>query len=76
MTTHKHLLIFYSKDAYYLMGKVKMLTGDYRQAIQLAQKVLEMDSRYINAVMIKAESLYNSCQFEHALLSFHKARVS
>ena len=53
-----------------------MLTGDYRQAIQLAQRVLEMDSRYINAVMIKAESLYNSCQFEHALLSFHKARVS
>lgn len=53
-----------------------MLTGDYRQAIELAQKVLEMDRSYTNAIIIKAESLYNSCQFEHALLSFHKARVS
>ena len=58
------------------MGKVNMMTGQYREAINLAEQVIDVDRQYVNAILVKAESLYNCCQFEHSLLSFHQARVS
>ena len=40
------------------------------------QKVLMMDKKFLKAYIIKAEALFQICQFEHALLIFHRGQVS
>ena len=35
-----------------------------------------MDKKFLKAYIIKAEALFQICQFEHALLIFHRGQVS
>ena len=42
----------------------------------LFHKVLMMDKKFLKAYIIKAEALFQICQFEHALLIFHRGQVS
>ena len=48
--------------------------GDFNKANQCAEEVL---SQYNSseAQYVKAESLYNLCQFEHALVAFHQVNM-
>jgi hypothetical protein len=39
-------------------------------------QVLLMDKKYLKAYIIKAEALFQICQFEHSLLIFHRGAVS
>ena len=41
-----------------------------------AMQVLLMDKKYLKAFIIKAEALFQICQFEHSLLVFHRGAVS
>ena len=34
-----------------------------------------MDKKFLKAYIIKAEALFQICQFEHALLIFHRGQV-
>ena len=37
--------------------------------------VLSMDKKNTKATLVKAEALFNHCQFEHALVHFYRGMV-
>ena len=40
-----------------------------------AEIVLSDDKKFVQAIYAKAEALYNTCQFEHALVYFVRGQV-
>ena len=36
---------------------------------------LDRDKTFVKALLVKAEALYNTCNFEHALVLFHRGQV-
>ena len=46
-----------------------------KEALKPAKDVLERDDQDLQAILVKAESLYHTSQFEHALLYFYKGQV-
>lgn len=44
--------------------------GDFNLSRESAEAVLRVDPLCIEAIWIRAESLYNDCQFEHAMSVF------
>ena len=48
----------------------------FNYILLLFQKVLMMDKKFLKAYIIKAEALFQICQFEHALLIFHRGQGS
>ena len=38
--------------------------------------MLDIDPLFVKAKLAKAESLFNMCHFEHALLHYHQGQVS
>ena len=63
------------QSAVYMAARVYMLWGIWRQALDASQRVLKHDHKHVGAMLIKAESLYNLCQFEHAMVLFHRGEV-
>ena len=57
------------------MAKCHLLMGHWVDALKAAEIVMARDRKNIQAIEVKAESLYNSCYFEHALVLFHRGRV-
>ena len=49
--------------------------GNWSDAMKAAEIVMSKDRKNVSALMIKAEGLYNSCFFEHALVLFHRGQV-
>jgi hypothetical protein len=49
--------------------------GNWHLALEAAEQVLVVDKNFIKAVYVKAESLYNTCDFEHALIFFYRGQV-
>ncbi len=49
--------------------------GNWALALESAQQVLEVDKHFVKAIYVKAESLYNTCNFEHALIYYHRGQV-
>ena len=51
--------------------------GDFHLSRRAAELVLRQDPCSLEAILIKAESLYNNCEFEHAMVVFNKGlRIS
>ena len=50
--------------------------GNWGLALESAQQVLEVDKYFVKAIYVKAESLYNTCNFEHALIYYHRGQVN
>ena len=48
--------------------------GNYNNALKIAGTVLREKKKSWKAIYIKAECLYNLCEFEHALIMYHKGR--
>ena len=46
--------------------------GDWKYAEMAAEVVLAVDKYFVKAIYAKAEALYNTYQFEHALALFHR----
>ena len=64
------------KEALANLAKCHLLLGSWHLAREAAERVLEVDSKFVKAIYAKAESLYNTCQFEQALVLFHRGSVS
>ena len=58
------------------MAKCHLMMGHFTDAMKAAEIVLSKDRKNIQAIQVKAESLYNSCFFEHALVLFYRGKVS
>ena len=56
-------------------AKCLLLMGDWGLALESAEQVLEVDKNFVKAILVKAESLYNTCDFEHALIYYHRGQV-
>jgi len=52
------------------LGEASLSCGDSTAAMGYAEAVLEKDTSHLKAIVVKAESLYSTCQFEHALALF------
>jgi hypothetical protein len=57
------------------LAKCHLLLGNWSAARESAEKVLSVDCKHVKAIFAKAESLYNTCQFETALVLFHRGSV-
>ena len=44
------------------------------EALKAAEIVMSKDKTNTNAILVKAEALYNTCFFEHALVLFHRGK--
>ena len=47
----------------------------FQAALYDAEHVLLKDPHFVKAIYGKAESLFNLCQFEHALVQYHQGKV-
>ena len=77
-TALKHELFFTmnfqaSKVAF---ARCHLLMGSWQEALDAAQVVLNEDKRNIKSIYVKAEALFNLCEFEHSLVLFHRGLVS
>ena len=51
------------------------ISGTWEAALRAAEYVLDQEPRISKAILIKAESLFNLCQFELALVYFHRGQA-
>jgi hypothetical protein len=49
--------------------------GNWENALEAAEDVLDEDKQNIKAIFVKAEALFNICEFEHSLVLFHRGLV-
>ena len=56
-------------------AKCLLFMGKWEEARNAADTVLDVDKKYVKALLVKAEALYNTCKFEHALVLFHRGLV-
>ena len=73
--TYLPILLTFQK-ALNLLAKIHLLTNDWGNAIGAAELVLEVDKQNTKAINVKAEALFNVCQFERALVLFYRGMVS
>ena len=52
------------------------MMGSWENALEAAEVVIAEDKKNIKAVFVKAEALFNICEFEHSLVLFHRGLVS
>ena len=53
-----------------------LMMGQWALAAVAADTVLDEDKTFVKALLVKAEALYNTCDFEHALVLFHQGQVT
>ena len=51
------------------------ISGSWEAALRAAEYVLDQVPRNSKGILIKAESLFNLCQFELALVYFHRGQT-
>ena len=52
------------------------MMGNWEEALKAAEIVMSKEPKNAKAMLVKAEALFNLCQFEHALVIFYRGRVS
>ena len=71
-----NLLYFFHQKIATKLAPCHLRLGNLAAANALAEKVLEIDTNNVDAIYSKAESLYYNCEFERALLTYHRGSVS
>ena len=59
-----------------LLADIYLKTNDWANATHAADIVLKKGKSHNKARLVKAEALFNVCQFEHAMVHFHRGMVS
>ena len=58
------------------LARCHLMMGSWGNALEAAEVVLGEDKRNIKAIYVKAEALFNLCEFEHSLVHFHRGLVN
>jgi len=58
------------------LARCHLMMGNWTQAVESAEVVLDEDRHNIRAIFVKAESKFNLCEFEHSLVLFHRGLVN
>ena len=56
-------------------AKCHTLQGNWEAALKAAEFVLDKEPKNCKAILVKAEGLFNLCQFELALVFFHRGQA-
>ena len=64
------------QDAMTLLADIYLKSNDWGNATNAADMVLKKDKRSNKARLVKAEALFNVCQFEHAMVHFNRGMVN
>ena len=65
----------HSSDILIARTRCLIAEGQWQEALRSAETILEMEDTNLQAILVKAEALYNTSQFEYALLNFHRGQV-
>ena len=65
-----------SMEAILWLARCHLMMGHWIDALKASEIVMSKDKKHLGAMLVKAEALYNTCFFEHALVLFHRGRVS
>ena len=57
------------------LARCYLSMGNWEYAKVCSELVLEIDPDFVKAIYARAEALYNTCQFEHALVLYHRGQV-
>merc|ERR1711992_352817 len=57
------------------LAKCHMMMGHWTDAMKACEIVMSKDKNNIVSIWVKAEALYNTCFFEHALILFHRGKA-
>ena len=57
------------------LARCYLFMGNWEYAKVCSELVLEIDPYFVKAIYARAEALYNTCQFEHALVLYHRGQV-
>ena len=63
------------QNAMTLLARLYLVTNKWPLATEAADMVLHADKRSTKARLVKAEALFNVCQFEHAMVHFYRGMV-
>ena len=58
-----------------LLAEIYLKTNDWANATYASDVVLKAHKSSNKARLVKAEALFNVCQFEHAMVHFHRGMV-
>lgn len=58
-----------------LLAEIYLKTNDWANATMASDVVLQRHKSSNKARLVKAEALFNVCQFEHAMVHFHRGMV-
>ena len=70
------IFFFIHQSAMSLLADIYLKTNDWANATHAADIVLKRGKSHNKARLVKAEALFNVCQFEHAMVHFHRGMVS
>ena len=56
-------------------AKCHTLQGEWESALKAAEYVLDKEPKNPKAILVKSEGLFNLCQFELALVFFHRGII-
>ena len=68
-------VFIYFQLAMATLARCHLVMGNWEYAQMSAEIVLDHDKTFVQAIYAKAEALYNTCQFEHALVYFVRGQV-
>ena len=54
------------------LAEIEMKKGNYQKALKTSGTILRMEKSNLRAIFVRAEALFNMCDFEHALVLYHK----
>ena len=57
-------------------ARCHVMTGNWEGSLVAVEDVLKVEPKNAKALLFKAEALFNLCQFEAALMFFHRGQVS
>ena len=61
-------------DVLITKAEALLTLGDYRAALRAAETILCTRKQSIEAMRVKADSLFNLCDFEHALVTYYRGK--
>ena len=56
------------------LAEIELKKGNYPQALKTSGAIIRNEKTNLKAIFVRAEALFNLCDFEHALVLYHKGK--
>ena len=58
------------------LAEVELKKGNYPKALKTSGAIIRNEKTNLKAILVRAEALFNLCDFEHALVLYHKGNIN